>query len=303
MKIKKILLTLIVFSSIFLMACGKKDNIYKIYYTNYQGTKLTRTTYKIKDANMSQEEIAKLLLNRMEKNEKTEDLVVIKPKDLKIEKITYKNGEITLDFSENYLELEKIVEALYRTAVVKLLTQIKGVEKLTFTIKDKPIVFFGKKLINMSKSEYTDDNVLNIYDTEWTDVDLYFTNTDGKKLIKTKEKVAYNSDVSLAKIIVKKLIEGPKEKGLYKTIPEKTALQSISIRNNICYVNFNAEFLNKLVNASGNISIYSIVNSLCSLKNINGVKILINGSSENITYRDNTKLDTIFHFNPAYVED
>ena len=56
-----------------------------------------------------------------------------------------------------------------------------------------------------------------------------------------------------------------------------------------------------MVNVSGEVSLYSIVNSLCGLDNIDSVKILINGNSSK-TFRENINLENEYVFNESLIE-
>ncbi len=285
-----------------LSACGNGANhTYKIYYTNSSGTRLTSRTYKSSEEDKAH--LIKNLLNQMGVNKNSDQYMVIKPNELEVTNVEIDGDKALISFNDAYNSMSNLTEVLYRTAVVKTITQVQGIEKVDFLINNSVIVRpSGLKLSNMSNSQYIDDNIGTGADTDWTQVSLYFTNEKGDKLIKTQTNVAYNSDVSLEKIVVAKLIAGPNENGFFRTIPSNTTLLGVSVRNRICYVNLSDAFLTNLVNAAGDLPIYSIVNSLCELKNIDGVKIIINGNSDNVYYKENTSLDTIFYFNDSYVE-
>ncbi|MBD5461192.1 MAG: GerMN domain-containing protein, partial [Lachnospiraceae bacterium] len=63
-----------------------------------------------------------------------------------------------------------------------------------------------------------------------------------------------------------------------------------------CYVNLDQTFLTQIYNVTPDVTIYSIVNSLTELANIQKVQILINGES-NLTYREIYAFTTIFERN------
>ena len=109
---------------------------------------------------------------------------------------------------------------------------------------------------------------LNSYKT----INLYFANKSGDALVKNSQRICYNKNVSVEKVVVEQLIKGTSEAGCYQSIPSSTKLLSISVVDKICYVNFSQEFVNDMVNARSNIAIYSVVNSLAGLDGIDGVK-------------------------------
>ena len=131
---------------------------------------------------------------------------------------------------------------------------------------------------------------------KWKTINLYFANKSGDALVKNSQRICYNKNVSVEKVVVEQLIKGTSEAGCYQSIPSSTKLLSISVVDKICYVNFSQEFVNDMVNARSNIAIYSVVNSLAGLDGIDGVKIMVKGNS-NLMYRDVISLDTVFYMN------
>jgi hypothetical protein len=117
-------------------------------------------------------------------------------------------------------------------------------------------------------------------------IHLYFANEDFSKLrleiryIPASE--ADNTLNHLAEIIVNELIKGPKIAGLKPVIPTGTTLKSkIKIDGEVATVDFSKEFRDNHPGgiAQEKMTIYSIVNSLTEIKEINQVKFLIDGKS------------------------
>lgn len=125
---------------------------------------------------------------------------------------------------------------------------------------------------------------------------MYFANQKGDKLVKDNVSVAYSRSVSVERVIVEQLINGPDIASCSKTLPSGMKLLSISVTDGTCYVNLDSSFLNEMVNVSDTIPIYSIVNSLCELSEIDNVQILVNGDSKK-TFRESISLDSTFEMN------
>ncbi|NLU26440.1 MAG: GerMN domain-containing protein [Hungateiclostridium thermocellum] len=129
---------------------------------------------------------------------------------------------------------------------------------------------------------------------------LYFANEDNSKL---KLEIRYipvsettKSVNHLAEIIVNELIKGPKVAGLKPTIPEGTKLRSaIKIEGDVAIVDFTKEFRDNHPGgkAEERMTIYSVVNSLTELKEINKVKFLIEGKSSP-DFKGNFRFNTEF---------
>ena len=287
---------------LFITACGKNaDNVYRLYYTNIAGTRLTVKDFKTDTKDKVK--LAEELLSGLDTVESSDQYVVIKPGDIHVNNVSFQEGDLILTFSDNYKSMDATTEAMYRTAAVKTLSQIADVESVTFRdSKDVITLDSGLRLSSLRSDDYIDDSNDIFYDTQWMNVGLYYTNEKGDSLIRTEANIAYNSDESIEKMIVSRLTDGPDEAGLYPVIPENTELLGVTFVNGVCYVNFDQLFLSVNVNASGNLPVYSVVNSLCELDEVNEVRILIDGSSD-VVYRESLSLDKNFQFDHSYVSN
>ena len=86
----------------------------------------------------------------------------------------------------------------------------------------------------------------------------------------------------MATLLVDSLIAGPESvsdtdvKGLLRTVPSATVLNTVTIRDNICYLDFSREFAELLPNVTSDVTVYSIVDTLCELPSISRVQFTIN---------------------------
>lgn len=137
--------------------------------------------------------------------------------------------------------------------------------------------------------------------TDKVPIHLYFTNEDNSKL---KLEVRYipvseakKSVNTLASTIVKELIKGPAtESGLKNTIPAGTQLKSpVAINAGVATVDLTKDFIDKHPGgkAAEQMTIYSIVNSLTELKEVQKVKFTINGKVQK-EYKGNFQFDAPF---------
>lgn len=96
--------------------------------------------------------------------------------------------------------------------------------------------------------------------------------------------------------LINLLMEEPKNENLESVIPKETKINKIELKSDILFIDFTKEFID---NHSGGIdeeknTIYSIVNTVTELTEVNGVKILID-NEENKSFRDN-----YINFNEAF---
>lgn len=124
-----------------------------------------------------------------------------------------------------------------------------------------------------------------------TIVTLYYQNKETKELmpegriIDAKELLAdpYTT-------LLKLLLEEPKNEKLQKVIPEGTRILKTELKGDTLYVDLSKEFIDNHTGGeeAESTTIYAIVNTLTELKEVNSIKILINGK-ENQGFKDEKK--------------
>ena len=137
--------------------------------------------------------------------------------------------------------------------------------------------------------EYIPEEEITTDKLRQTLVSLYFCEKDTKTLVpearsidvKTLAKEPYNTLMEL-------LLEGPKNEKLEKTIPEGTKVNKIELKNNTIYLDLSKEFIENHEGGAEQESrtIYSIVNTLTGLNEVEEVKIIIEGK-EDEGFKDN----------------
>ena len=276
--------------------CSTKNakNKYKLFYKNASSNKLVTVDYSTQTQEL--DELVPELLNKMNQKVKNKKLSILKPEEVNIEKCDIKNNTVNIYFNNGYND-----ELFYRAGVVKMLTQIDDISYVQFYVGDSQAKYKDGSYIGlMTKDSFVDDTNESLGNIEWRKVDLYYSNKMGDKLVKKVESVAYSKNTSLEKIIVEQLIKGPGDSTMNSTLPSDLKLLSISVSDGICYVNLSSSFLTEMVNVTSEIPVYSIVNSLCSLSNVSGVKIMINGDSAK-SYRESISLENVLKFNSEVI--
>jgi len=205
--------------------------------------------------------------------------------------------QITLDFDASYREIPATTEILMRAAIVKTLTQIEGISYVTFSVGGEPLVDNLGNVVGMMSADLFIDNAgdeINSY--EQAELKLYFADETGTKLVEVNRTVRFSSNIAMEKLVVEQLIQGPQSDGFYPTINPETKVVNVTVKDGICYVNLTETFLTQTNPVTPEIAIYSMVNSLVELSNINKVQISVNGET-NVTYQESISLSTIFERN------
>lgn len=212
------------------------------------------------------------------------------PEDVKVNFMKVDHDIAYLDFSESYYDLPSIEEKLVRAAVVQSLVRLDGISGVWITVeqdilKNKSGAAFGV----MNGDDFVQNTGSGPSSYEQTTLTLFFANEEGDKLVRQQVDVRYNSNISKEKLIVEKLMGGPRKGGGYPTVNPAAALLSVTIKEGTCYVNFDSEFLNSVYDVRPEITVYSIVDSLLEGTNAGSVQIMVNGE-KNVTYQETMDL-------------
>lgn len=300
---KRLFYICFIVSLLFTAACGKEERTdegitYRVYVLNKDETKIISNDYVTEST-----DTGALIQEMLQQLGKTPDKLEYKaPLTGNIRLLDYSMGEgqLLLNFDEHYKELPVTTEVLTRAAIVRTLTQIKGVDYVSFQIKSEPLTDSTGNVIGIMAADMFIDNAgSEINSLERVEMRLYFANKDGDRLVETNRKLVYNTNISMEKLVVEQLVGGPSEQvegKAFPTINPATKINSVTVKDGICYVNFSSEFLTQIYNVTSDVTIYSIANSLVELPNINKVQISVNGDTS-LMYRDNMSLAAPFERN------
>ena len=109
---------------------------------------------------------------------------------------------------------------------------------------------------------------------------LYFPNCNTGEFVKEYRYVSLNEvKDNVAETILKELLKGPNDQGLRQAIPQGTKLNHVTIEGSKAVVDFSKQFIEKEETEITRLpKIYSVVNSLTELKEIQEVEITIEGT-------------------------
>lgn len=279
-KINKMLV--LFFCMLFLSACGEEEideeKLYPVYYVSNSETKVEMHEY-VMQAETQEEQLDELVACLSIMPEKLEYKAPL-AMGFQVLSMKIEDGKLQLDVDAKYSELSPTTEVLVRAAIVRTLTQIEGISYVGITVEGNQLFDNAGELVSWMNAETfinNDGNEINTY--ELTKVRLYFANETGDKLIGAYREKHYSTNTPLERFVVEELIAGPSGQieGLYPSINPETKIVNVMTKDGICYVNLDASFLTVVNNVSIDVAVYSIVNSLVELSNVNKVQILING--------------------------
>ncbi|MDD6564033.1 MAG: GerMN domain-containing protein [Clostridiales bacterium] len=248
-----------------------------LYFINNSGNGIASETRKLhyKD----ETDLIRNALEKLRQGPSSSKLNGIMPKDTQISDVELLGGGfLTVNFSDGFLSEDPSRNVLNVYAVVKTLCTTVGVSSVQVLVDgqpvrdrdNKPLGYISASDINLETEEYS---------SEMMEVTLYFADSSGKKLKPEKRTIKITDQQPVEQYLINELINGTESKELKSILSKKTVLVSADVDENICYLNFKANFLddNSGTTEHEKLVIYSIVNSLTELNTISKVQFYMDG--------------------------
>lgn len=289
-----------VFSLLF-SACGKQEKAqsgkaFDIYYLNREETKIVKEVFYI-DSQDPESQIRQLI-SALEAT--PEDVSLKSPVGNGFRITSFQveeGGQLDLDVDESYKKLPFTTEILVRAALVRTLSQAEGINHVLMTVGGQPLTDnIGVTVGPMTADAFIDNAGEEMNTYEGVKLKLYFANETGDGLVEVIKPVEYNSNISMEKLVVEYLVKGPDTEDAFPVINPATKILGVTVKDGICYVNVDENFMTQIYNVTADVVIYSIVNSLVELSNVNKVQIAVNGKKD-IVFRETFNLVNLYERN------
>lgn len=290
---------------ILLSACGKRTDVADgddfIYCLNESVTGLIKVSFELPDED-AEKQVAAVLEELAKPAEDIEYMQVISD-GVKVNSFEVKNVIVNVDLSSAYLDIPAVQEKLVRAALVRSLIQISGIQAVWLTVDGEPLTEADGTAVGMlNGDDFVENTGASVSSYQNETLTLYFANKEGDNLVERTVNVRYSSNIPREKIIVEKLMQGPKGNSSYPTMNPEATLLSVTVKDGVCYVNFDSEFLNSTYNVKPEIAIYSLVNSLLEGTTAGKVQIAVNGITD-VSYKDTIDLSQPFQENLELLEN
>lgn len=283
----KILLFIMI--CVLMVSCGKKEDeasvrTFPIYYLDSEMTELVKEEYQIPKDETNPQVLARELLKKMRTSEDANYKSAL-GENVEVTNLQCKENKLSLYFSATYNGKNGTEEILSRAAIVQTLCGIEGIDYVEFFVEDQPLMKSGNAVGLMNDVSFLSD--LEGKGEQTKMLTLYFSDKEGDALIGAQTPVKYNSAAPLAKLMIESLIQGEetiqntnKKKEAIPTLPSSTVLNNLTIRDNVCYLDFSDDINNLIPGIRSEVVVYSIVNTLCELPNVNRVQITVEGEQQ-----------------------
>lgn len=248
---------------------------FQIYYPSKSGSfgapALVSEVHEVQNGDKEIPELLRLLIE----GPKNQELSSLIPTGVSVRDWSLKDGVLTVDFSSNYGLLSGIDLTLADYSVTITLSQIPEVKSVVTTVEGDRITYRDRQ--NLQKT----DVFLSIYrsDPVQREITLYFPRKDQKDLGEETRSISLAEDQSLALAVLSALAQGPENDELTGVL-SKTDIQSVEVRDEVCYLNLAASFQASAPekDIADRLILYALVNTLCEMDNISSVRFLVNGA-------------------------
>ncbi|MFV0465168.1 MAG: GerMN domain-containing protein [Lachnospiraceae bacterium] len=297
-----LILLLVLLSS----GCSEEEDTgtYKVNYLNKDMTKIVSRGYTPQAEDGDTDALVKELLDIMSTDSGDIEYKRAIPSTVDLNSYELEeNGTLTLFFGQNYYTMNSTTEVLSRAAIVRTLSQVEGIEGLQFYAGDQPLNDqSGLPVGIMTRDSFIENPGKQINTIQQTELVLYFADLEGSGLVEERQDVHYSSNISLEKLVMEHLLEGPQGDIGQSAIPAGTKILSINVQDGVCYVGLDKTFINNQnYEIEEGVVIYSIVNSLCELPSISKVQISVNGDTD-LMYREKFSLNELYISDPSYIK-
>lgn len=309
-KIKRIVLTillagLLIAGFFIFRACTRNDSVYNGYYIFCIDSNETKVDFeKYKPKSQDTDGLIQEFLNKMQKEPSDISMKKAIPDNVTVDEYVFEEtGELTLYLDSAYGNYSGVNEILRRAAIVKTLCQIPDVDSVQFYVAGQPLTDSNLNAIGFMTADTFIDNTggESVYQQTAT-LNMYFASKDGNHLTEVPVEITYDATIPLEQLAIEQLIKGPysingvSKNEVLPTIPKRTSLNSVTVKEHTCFVDFTDAFLDKPDNISAEVAIYSVVNTLVELPEINKVQFSINGE-QILLYND------VIHFGEVFQRD
>ena len=269
-----------------LSGCGRDEEEttgFYIYCLDTNETKLEQEEYT-PQTETGGDGLVTELINSLKKEPATISFKKAIPDDVDVDEFTLtESGDLSLYLSASYGNYTSVSEILRRAAIVKTLCQIPDVSNVQLYVAGQPLTDSSMNAVGFMNDETFVDNTSGSSYTQTATMTIYFSNLMGNGLIAVPVEITYDALIPMEQLVLEQLIRGPntvegiRHQQYLDTVPEGTRINTISVKEKTCYVDLSADFLEKRDNVTDEVTIYSVVNTLVELPNINKVQFSIDG--------------------------
>ena len=264
------------------VSANKDNDTYKLYYkTNLSyaagGDAVGSESVEISETDTAA--LAEDILDKLLAGPDDTALISPFPSGTKLNSVKVSARHAQVDMSEQYGRLSGIDLTIADYCITLSLTQLSNIGSVAVTVNGEPIPYRDtQRFMSRDVLLSTMDDVVRTLT-----VKLYFEESSTGRLVPEDRTIELYEGETQADKVMSELLAGPENEAYISAIPEDVTVLYTQVDDGTCYVNLSQEFERDIPKTSHeqNNVVYSIVNSLCSVNEINDVQILVNGAVVN----------------------
>lgn len=206
------------------------------------------------------------------------------PRGLRLTGVDYAQQEVTLVFDDSLAEQTGIRLQIVCAAIARTVWEFTGYE--TVNIRAENAMLGDRERITVHPGRLVLEDISAGQPN--LQVQLYFSDMSGEFLVGEPNNVPPEDMDDIEGYIIRQLMEGPKSETLLPTIPAGTRLLNVSAADGVCMVNFSEEFWDNRPQTAleERMTVFSVVNSLGQLENVDTVDIRVRGQRKQYLHLD-----------------
>ncbi|MCR4671921.1 MAG: GerMN domain-containing protein [Lachnospiraceae bacterium] len=274
---------------------------YYIYYIDESMTHLVPTAYQFTAT--SEEGILAECIEVLQTQPEKQSLTAPLTSELGLKNYEYDTESkiLSMYFDSNYNSFDPGQEILVRAAIVKTTTQFKGIiDYVRFEIDGSWLMDSDGSIMLMKSSDFVESVRNDEGELLTANITLYYASPTGQGLKALRIKQKYNPSSALENVVLDALIRGPVIEEYRAVLSKNTQIRELETVDGVCSIDFNKAFLESVNGQDIILNVYSVVNSLTSLPDIDYVRITVNGE-ELEDLEDGTRLSGNLEFNAGLV--
>ncbi len=269
---------------LFLVGNSEEETGYQLYYLSQDEDQLISVYHDAEEADPSALAAELYVLQQTLPEDNADDVKLLLPESVILLNLSLEDNLLLLNFSSEYYDMSTEREILVRAGMVRLFTQISEVEKIQFQVEGEPLISAeGIEAGTMTADRFVENSGKEINSYTKSAMTLYFADESQTKLVAEERSVYYNSNVPLERVVVEQLINGPQTEGHYAVLPSDLNILSVTIQDEICYVNLDNSFVSLLEQSSSTLNpelaVYAVVSSLTDTCRVSKIQISVNGNT------------------------
>lgn len=203
------------------------------------------------------------------------DLVSPFPEGTHLQQWKQEGKRVAVDLSWPYGDLVGIELTLADYCITLTLTQLEGVEEVCITVNGNSLPYRERQVFTAQDVMFTGAEEEPVEVT----AALHFRRKDSQELGFEFRVFRLTESDSVAQVVLEALIAGPQDEGLERILPADLKVLSARQEGKVCYVDLSGVFLQQIPQEEWEqqMVIDSLVNTLCSLENVEQVQLLVDG--------------------------